>query len=73
MFFDCLLPQFGSLDIDRFAGRVVPAVPNGFVVKIAECFLDSVAAAIERIARAGVAPDVFDQQIETNGFSFCGS
>ena len=52
------LPQLCAFNGDRFAGLIVLTEPKVFFAKIGECFLDGVAAAIERIACACVAPDV---------------
>lgn len=61
-----MLAQFGPLNKSRLAGLVVFAAPDRFVIQLIECLLERVSARVEGVSRAGITPNVLDQQVEVN-------
>ena len=68
--FGGLLAQFGPFDKSRLAGLVVFAAPDRFVIQFVECLLERVSAGVEGVPRAGITPNVLDQQVEVNASAF---
>lgn len=68
--FGSLLAQLGPFDKSRLAGLVVFAAPDCFVIQLVECLLERISARVEGVSRAGITPNVLDQQVEVNASTF---